>query len=83
MSGRSSSNSVPTKWPSLYRAAISETDQKAFEKRISAAKAAIVARRTELSRRQADFFPEEKERLDDALYILNALKTSPEHCSHR
>lgn len=67
-----------TDWRVLYKAAILETQKKAIARRVSEAEAAVLARGREV------FYDggsaEEKEALEDALYILRAFKAASE-CS--
>jgi len=66
-----------TDWRPLYRAAILETDKKLLPQRVSAAEAAVIARRREIF--YAAGTAEEKEALEDALYALHASKTAWQH----
>jgi hypothetical protein len=66
-----------TDWRPLYKAAILETDKKILPQRVSAAEAAVIARRREIF--YADGTAEEKEALEDALYALHAYKTAWQH----
>jgi hypothetical protein len=66
-----------TDWRSLYRAAVLEADKKVLTPRVSAAEAAVIARRREIF--HADGTAEEKEALEDALYALHAFKTACQH----
>ena len=64
-------------WRALYRAAVTETDRSLIVPRVSAAETAIVARGRRLFYSGGTL--EEKEALDDALYILRALRMAIEH----
>jgi len=71
-------NSIPSvchaQWRYLYHSAILETDKSVLAQRVSEAEKAIVERGRELFYGAST--PEEREALDDALYILRALRTA-------
>lgn len=71
-------NSIPSAcqahWRYLYHAAVLETDRSALAHRVSEAEKAILERGQELFHGAST--PEEQEALDDALYILRALRTA-------
>ena len=77
-------NSVPlpshTDWRCLYTAAILETDKSVMAMRVSEAEKAILDRGREAFYCPAT--PDEKEALDDALYILRALRTAWQKDGH-
>jgi hypothetical protein len=60
-------------WEKLYQAAILETDWSRIEERIEAADFALDARLQELSSNHG-VTPEEKQRIEDALSGLSALR---------
>jgi hypothetical protein len=64
-------------WNDLYQAAICESDLNKLPERINEAESAIVIRRELFSAAGDD--AEEGERLDDALFILQALRRSLKH----
>jgi len=59
-------------WKTLYRAAISEGQRAAIADRVSEAERAVLARGREVL--CSGGAPEEKEALEDALYILHAFQ---------
>jgi hypothetical protein len=76
-------NSIPSAchahWRYLYHAAILETDRSVLAQRVSEAEKAILERGRELfysASTPEDSTPEERDALDDALYILRALRTA-------
>jgi hypothetical protein len=72
------STSVPAKnWKTLYRAAVQETERSVIPQRLSEAEKAILARGRELFSTVGTL--EEKEALEDALYILHALERAWQH----
>jgi hypothetical protein len=80
MNNRPSPFPIDTKWKSLYRAAIFETNRNAIARRLSAAEQAVLARGRELFRQTGNFEDfEEREEVDIALYCLRAYKNT---CSH-
>jgi hypothetical protein len=64
-------------WKTLYRAAILETNKSIVPERASEAEKAILARGREIL--YGDSTAEEKELLEDMLYVLHALKTTCQH----
>jgi hypothetical protein len=64
-------------WKTLYRAAILETNRDAIPPKISAAEIAELARRRELF--YGGGSREEKESLEEALYLLRSFRTACEH----
>jgi hypothetical protein len=64
-------------WKALYRAAILETNRRVIPRRVSAAEQAVLARGRELFYRGGT--SEEKESLEDALYLLRAYRDACEH----
>ena len=62
-------------WKELHEAAMCESDLNKLPERIADAETALVMRRQELSSISEDKF-EEKESLDDALCILQTLRSS-------
>jgi len=69
-----------TLWKELYAAALLESDPGMILERIAIAEQVIVARAHELFRTKGDVL-DEGEALDDALYLLRALKGCLEHQS--
>ena len=67
----------PNHWKTLYRAAILETNKSVLPQRISDAEEAILAREREIF--YGDGSPEEKEALEDVLYVLRAFRTAWQH----
>lgn len=67
--------STPTHWRSLYIAAIFERDVTNLPDKIAKAEAALVHRARELFYSAGDHI-EEEEALDDAMYTLQALRSS-------
>jgi hypothetical protein len=67
-------------WKNLYVAALYETDPLKVPELIARAEREIVARARQLFHAQADTL-EEGEALDDALYMLRALKGCLQHRS--
>jgi hypothetical protein len=71
-------NSIPSAchahWRYLYHVAILETDTSVLPQRVSEAEKAILERGRELFYGAST--PEERDALDDALYILRALRTA-------
>jgi hypothetical protein len=63
-------------WRALYRAAVLETQGAAIPQRVSEAETAVLTRGQEIS---YDGSAEEKEELEDALYILRAFRRALEH----
>lgn len=68
---------IDRNWKTLYRAAIFETNRNAIPERVSKAEKAVVARGRELFRQAGTL--EEKEALEDALYMLRAYKSAWAH----
>src|SRR6266446_6633846 len=62
-------------WKDLYQAAMCESDVNKLPERIADAEAVLVMRARELFYRSGDRF-EEEESLDDAMCVLNALRSS-------
>jgi hypothetical protein len=62
-------------WKDLYRAAMCEPDVNKLPERIADAEAALVMRARDLFYTSDDRF-EEEESLDDAMCVLNALRSS-------
>jgi hypothetical protein len=62
-------------WKDLYQAAIRESDVNKLPERIADAEAALVMRARDLFYTSGDRFGEE-ESLDDAMCVLNALRSS-------
>jgi hypothetical protein len=74
-------NSLSTQsWKDLYHAAIHESDLNKLAERITDAENALVLRARELFYTSDDTFGEE-ESLDEAMYILHALRRSLKHRS--
>ena len=65
----------PTPWRSLYVAALFEADHAILADKIAKAEAALVQRARELFYSPGDHI-EEEEALDDAMYALQALKST-------
>ena len=74
MNMNSSPSPCHAHWRNLYHAAILETDRSVLAQRVSEAEKAALERGRELFYGAST--PEEREALDDALYILRALKTA-------
>ena len=68
---------IHSNWKILYRAAIREPDKRVVCQKISEAEAAVVSRGRELF--YGSGTSEEKESLEDALYLLRAYRTACEH----
>lgn len=68
---------IHSDWKTLYRAAIREPDKSVVRRKVSEAEAAVLARRRELF--YGSGTSEEKESLEDALYLLRAYRTAWEH----
>jgi len=66
-----------TEWKALCRAAIVETDKSVGSIKAAEAERAILARERELF--YGDGTLEEKEDLEDALYVLRALRNAWQH----
>ena len=66
-----------TNWKTLYRAAILETNKNTIAQKVSEAETAVLARRRELF--YGGGTREEKESLEEALYLLRAFRTACEH----
>jgi len=64
----------PADWRTLYRAAISETNQNLVAQRVLEAEQAALAREHEIFCGDSD--SEERECLEDALYALRAYKNA-------
>jgi len=64
-------------WRALYRAAILETDKSLIRKRVSEAENAVLVREREVF--YTDCNSDEKEALEDALYLLRAYKNAWQH----
>lgn len=73
--------SPPHQWQSLYRAAILETDPSFLPERINRAEQAIADRRHELAPTSGQYAEVEREAMEDALYMLTALKTAQQDSS--
>jgi hypothetical protein len=67
-------------WRALYKAALSETGGSKLPERITEAEKAVVLRARELFQ-AADDNGEEKEALEDAMYVLRALGSIPDSLS--
>ena len=63
-----------TEWKDLYKAAILETERNAIARRVSDAEKAVIDRAREVFYNPST--AEEQEALEDALYILRALRTA-------
>lgn len=68
---------IPSDWKTLYRDAIREPDKNVVGRKVSEAEAAVLARRRELF--YGSGTNEEKESLEDTLYLLRAYRTAREH----
>lgn len=66
-----------TDWKTLYRAAILETNKSIVPQRVSEAEEAILARGREVFYGHGT--SEEKEDLEDMLFVLRAYKTALQH----
>jgi hypothetical protein len=66
-----------THWKTLYSAAILETNKSIVPQRVSEAEDAILAREREIF--YGDGAAEEKEALEDVLYVLRAFRTAWQH----
>ena len=64
----------PGKWRTLYRKAIQETDATALENELTDAERAVFARVHELGEKTGTDVEVEKDALDDAAYVLQALR---------
>jgi len=64
-------------WRTLYRAAILESDQSVIPWKVSEAETAVLARRRELFYGGGTI--DEKESLEDALYLLRAYRSACEY----
>lgn len=64
-------------WRDLYRAAIEETERDMIPARVTEAETAILSRERELFYDSGTL--EEKEDLEDALYLLRALRAACQH----
>lgn len=64
-------------WRTLYRAAILESDQSVIPWKVSEAETAVLARGRELFYGGGTI--DEKESLEDALYLLRAYRSAREH----
>jgi hypothetical protein len=64
-------------WKTLYRAAILETDKTVLPHRVFEAETAVLARGREVFYNGGT--DEEKESLEDALYLLRAFRTAWQH----
>ncbi len=71
------SQSPQQNWKNLYLAAIFEKDRRLLPERISAAEKAVTARGRELLCNHGT--AEEKEEIENALYMLRAFRTA---CGH-
>lgn len=67
---------IGTDWKSLYRAAILEPDKSVVRARVFEAESAVLARERELF--YSGGTSEEKESLEDALYLLRAYQNACE-----
>jgi hypothetical protein len=74
-----SQRSDPKKWRVLYRTAILERDRYAIAKELSDAQDAVVERTRELIPATGAEVDEEREALNDAMYMLRARRTALEH----
>jgi hypothetical protein len=68
---------VHSDWKSLYRAAILETDRGVIRQKVCEAEPAVLTRARELFYNGGK--NEEKESLDDALYLLRAYRNAWDH----
>jgi hypothetical protein len=77
MTAAASPRLIQTDWKTLYRAAILEPDRSVIRQKVSEAESAVLARAREL------FYSggrgEEKELLEDALYLLRAYQNAWDH----
>ena len=64
-------------WKTLYRAAILETNKNLIPQKVSEAETAILARGRELF--YGEGTTEEKEALEEVLYVLRAFRSALEH----
>ena len=64
-------------WKTLYRAAILETNKNVIPQKVSEAETALLARGRELF--YGEGTSEEKDALDEALYVLRAFRSALEH----
>ena len=74
MNAASHSYAKHADWKALYKAAISESDQRIVRHRVSEAENAVLAREREIFYSQGA--AEEEETLEDALYALRAFETA-------
>lgn len=72
---------IHSDWKTLYQAAIREPDKNAVCQKVSEAEASVLARRRELF--YGSGTGEEKESLEDALYLLRAYRTAWEHAESK
>ena len=68
---------VQADWKTLYRAAILEPDKSVIHQKVCEAEAAVLARGREIFYNGGT--REEKESLEDALYLLRAYRNAWEH----
>lgn len=66
----------PNTWRGLYRAAISATDPRILEQRVSAAEDAIRIRASALAGQPGSAAFAEKEALEDASYVLRGIRST-------
>jgi len=64
-------------WKTLYRAAILEPNKNVIPQKVSEAETALLARGRELF--YGEGTSEEKDALDEALYVLRAFRSALEH----
>jgi hypothetical protein len=69
---------VHQNWKVRYRAAVFERDKRVLQRRLFDAEGAIIARGRELLHATGDNIIEEREALDDALYVLRAFRSACE-----
>lgn len=77
MNAASPSYAKHVDWKALYKAAISQTNQRIVRQRVSEAENAVLVREREIFYSQGT--AEEEEALEDALYALRAFKTAWPH----
>lgn len=68
---------IGTDWKTLYRAAILEPDKSVVHRRVFEAESAVLSRARELF--YSDRTSNERESLEDALYLLRAYKNACEY----
>ena len=72
---------IHSDWKVLYQAAIREPDKSLVRRKISEAEAAVLARQRELF--YGNGTSEEKESVEDALYLLRAYRSAWEHAESK